>query len=81
VESAFTYSWQDVATAQEWAGGQMRAWGIAGPHVGRWLQRGAELLGESRAGEAVLAYDPHDRLLSLDVWCDGSRVFGVDDLL
>lgn len=81
MESTFHYSPAELPAAQAWAGAQLTSWGVGDTHVSRWLRRGAELLGEDRAGQAVLCWDPADCLLSLDVYCEGARIFGMDDLI
>ena len=81
MEASFSYTSATIGAAQDWARRQGADWGVAAPHVTAWLQRGSELLGGSRTGRAVLCFDPQERLLSLDVWCDGHRVLGMDDLV
>ena len=81
MEATFTFTSATLPSAQEWARRQGRDWGVAAPHLLSWLQHGAELLGDGRTGRVVLCFDRDERLLSLDVWCDGARLFGMDDLV
>ena len=81
MEASFTYEPSTVDAAQAWVLAQSASWGIRSPYLREWVQRGGELLGPGRSGDAVLAWDETHRLLSLDVWCDGRRVYGMDDLL
>ena len=81
MESAFTYTALDVAPAREWLSFQMQTWGVDSPYVDWWVAEAARLLGGGRAARAVLEYEPDQRLLSFDVWCDGRRVYGMDDFV
>ena len=81
MEASTTYDAAGLLSAQAWARQQLQGWGVRGPHVDRWLRRGTELLGTDRTARVVLCFDPGDRLLSVDVWCDGRLVFGMDDLV
>ena len=68
----------DVADAQEWAAATFAAWGIRSPLLQAWVPE------VSRAGSACTLSFDLDRdvgLLAVDLWCDGRRVWGLDDFL
>ena len=81
MEATFDYTSATFAPAQDWAREQSRNWGVSTPYLSGWLQNGGDLLGDTDTGRAVLCFDPAERLLSLDIWSNGKRVFGMDDLV
>ena len=81
MDSALTYPASDDVAARDWASSQLSSWGITTPYIGLWLNEASSRLRPEGTARVVLDYDPKERLLSLDVWCDGLRVYGMDDLL
>ncbi len=81
MESTYRLEAGALPAAQQWAQGELRSWAVRSPYVDGWLDRAAQLLGDGPGGEVVLCFDEGERLLSLDVWCEGKRVFGMDDLV
>jgi hypothetical protein len=81
MESTCTLSAATLGPVQSWAEGQTDEWHVRTPYLNGWLSQASRLLGPSRVGDVVLSYDPAVRLVSLDVYCNGDRVFGMDDLV
>ena len=81
MDSAFTYSATDVRAAHEWTDFQLDAWGVRTPWAQVWLTEAATRIAPGGTARVVLDYDPEEHVLSLDVWCDGARVYGIDDLV
>ena len=69
----------DVDQVRRWARHQTDAWGVPPSHVAHWLMTAGELLPPSETGRVELSYDAGLGLLSLDVWCGGRRLYGMDD--
>ena len=76
-----TYTAEQLPDAQEWSREVMADWQLPYGYVGLWLSSAADRLPEGRAGRVVLAWDPADRLLTIDVWDGDRRVYGMDDFL
>jgi len=81
VESTTTLTHATLEPAQSWAQGEARKWQVRAPYLTMWLSQASALLEPSDVGDVVLCYDPDVRLVSIDVYRDGSRVFGMDDLV
>ncbi len=81
MESAFTFTAADVVAARDWTEFQLSAWGVRTPYAHLWLSEAATRLTPGGTARVVLDYDPGEQLLSFDVWCNGARVYGMDDLL
>ncbi len=81
MEAAFTYTAADLAAAQQWARSQASAWGVQSSIIDWSLTAAARQIDAEQVGRVVLEYDPPQHLLSIDVFCDGARLYGMDDFV
>lgn len=70
---------EQVPAASDWARQQTDGWGVPPSHVAHWLSTAGRMLPPTASASVELSYDPAMGLLSLDVWHEGTRVFGMDD--
>lgn len=80
MESAYTYTSSDLPQAREWTDFQLQSWGVRSSFADWFLTEATRVLGD-RTGRVVLDYDAGNRLLSFDVWCEGVRLYGLDDFV
>ena len=55
-------------------------WRLSVPAIGLWVSLAATRLATGSA-RWTLEYDPHLHLISFEVYADGRRVYGVDDMV
>lgn len=79
VNATCDFARTEVEDALRWARQQTDGWGVPPSFVAMWLTTAGEMLPPAQKARAELSYDEGLGLLSLDVWCGESRVFGMDD--
>jgi hypothetical protein len=81
VRAELTLGAKPLAQASPWLEDQLRTWGLTAGLARLWLASAEGRFPLQETTEIHLEYDADLGLISCEVWAEGRRIFGIDDLV